>query len=247
MRVINSHPLSELFIDWVAASRQRLADETKLRRKDAFDDEEIEADMGTPVCEAYLGACNLMYRQIIVCGCLHAHGYTQIRPAPPSSLHIHDLTIPIHVVSGCASLRKTKAHTTGSIFKIASCTRTLSINTFCTLSSRYDRSPSFLIVAVFIESRRGRQKQWGRHLLLCPLICAGTVDFPSSSLLVTASIAVNIHDDGNRAQYIENAHEGLLMPFATAKHPSFSLHYTTMLAFANIFIHVHNRVRMDHE
>ena len=48
--MINSHPLSELFIDWVAASRQRLADETELRRKDAFDDEEIEADMGTPVC-----------------------------------------------------------------------------------------------------------------------------------------------------------------------------------------------------
>jgi hypothetical protein len=49
MRVINSHPLSELFIDWIAASRQRLADETELRRKDALEDEEIEEDMGTPV------------------------------------------------------------------------------------------------------------------------------------------------------------------------------------------------------
>lgn len=49
MRVINSHPLSELFIDWVAASRQRLAEDTELRRKDALDDEAIEPDMGTPV------------------------------------------------------------------------------------------------------------------------------------------------------------------------------------------------------
>jgi hypothetical protein len=48
MKVINSHPLSEVFIDWVASSRQQLIDETELRRKDADDDEEIQMDMGTP-------------------------------------------------------------------------------------------------------------------------------------------------------------------------------------------------------
>lgn len=48
MKVIASHPLSELFIDWVVASRQRLADETELRHKDTHEDEKVEEDMGTP-------------------------------------------------------------------------------------------------------------------------------------------------------------------------------------------------------
>jgi hypothetical protein len=48
MKVINSHPLSELYLDWIAASRQQKAEETELKRKDALEDEEIEEDMGTP-------------------------------------------------------------------------------------------------------------------------------------------------------------------------------------------------------
>ena len=47
MRVINSHPLSERFIDWIAESRLRKAEENELRRKDA-QEEEHEDDMGTP-------------------------------------------------------------------------------------------------------------------------------------------------------------------------------------------------------
>ena len=48
LKVINSHPLSELYLDWVAAERERKLQETELRRKDALEDEEIEEDMGTP-------------------------------------------------------------------------------------------------------------------------------------------------------------------------------------------------------
>ena len=47
-KVINSHPLSELFIDWIADSRRRKSEEAELRRQDTYEEEEVEEDLGSP-------------------------------------------------------------------------------------------------------------------------------------------------------------------------------------------------------